>query len=163
MITYVVQWSLTTLDADLRGDPFMPMTQVAVVFVQPGPYDETFAYSAITYCRNRGIFPGYVIHGNWRAVEILLEERLVQAVIVARNEHRFDRRLGNGADTPRALPPHFNTRRYESAAAARAEVVDLAERRSWANTRRIPLPSRHPQKVRRWGEGPSGQLLTLLS
>ena len=62
-------------------------TQVAVVYVPAGPFDETYAYAAIAYCRSRGYFPAAVVHGDWRTVEMMLTEHLAQTVIVARSQH----------------------------------------------------------------------------
>jgi hypothetical protein len=93
-------------------------TRVAVVYVPAGQFDEDFAYSALAYCRARGYHPGAVIHGDWRAVDVMLAEHLAQTVIVARHEHRADRlSLGGTRDV--------------------APVANLDRRRAEAETRRL--------------------------
>jgi hypothetical protein len=93
-------------------------TQVAVVYVPAGEFDEKYAYAAIAYCRSRGYFPAAVVHGDWRTVDLMLAEHLAQTVIVARHEHGADRwSLGDTGDV--------------------APVANLDRRRAEAETRRL--------------------------
>lgn len=129
-------------------------TQVAVVYVPAGPFDETYALTAISYCHSRGYFPAAVIHGDWRAVDLMLKGHLAQTVIVARHEYPVA-----GHDGAEQLPTEWPKRDVET-----YELQDEAEavkrrfqQRHNGGTRVYAVPGRTrahdlvDQAAARWG------------
>lgn len=112
-------------------------TPVAIVYVPAGQFDETYAYAALSYCRSRGYFPAAVIHGDWRAVDLMLTEHLAQTVVVARGEYP-----AAGHDGAEQMPAaRHNIETYELGDQA-ADIRRRFERKANDGARVFAVPSR---------------------
>ena len=130
-------------------------TQVAIVFVPAGPFDEKYATTAISYCHSRGYFPAAVVHGDWRAVDLLLAERLAQTVIVAR--HDYPVAGHDGAEQMPADWPRRDVQTYELPDEAIQYVRRRYQKNNASGTRVYAVPGwtrAHDlveQAAKRWG------------